>query len=278
MSKQANSQDTPNVISLLESECGQQLLDSQESPTLDLFGLEVVPVKSTALLAKEKAQVVTKTYGRYLPASSQSAALQRSMENRLRRLLDTDGLTEYEQTLKRKITPSGVSYLEHTARGRRTSGSDCGGWGSLRCQTVRTTKQRDDHHGNLEEMVFLVQDQLAGWATPRAGKTTNEDPEAWQKRKDKGDVSTMPLTLQAQMAGWPTCSANEDAAGTAKGKMQQMLSHAALTCGSEANGTTAATESNDVSRLNPGFSLWLMLGTQKATEWLRCAELAMRST
>lgn len=280
MSKQANSQDTPNVISLLGSEFGAQPSDSPASPTLDLFGVEVVPVKSTALLAKEKAQVVTKTYGRYLPASSQSAALQRSMENRLRRLLDTDGLTEYEQTWKRKITPSGVSYLEHTARGRRTSGSDCGGWATpqtmdtLDCASKKIAQEIKDGRRrispNLREQV-----NLSGWPTCAARDYIGVSGTGRQFRK--GNPSDT-LANAAETAGWPTCSANEDAAGTAKGKMQQMLSHAALTCGSEANGTTAATESNDVSRLNPGFSLWLMLGTQKATEWLRCAELAMRST
>jgi hypothetical protein len=40
------------------------------------------------------------------------------------------------------------------------------------------------------------------WATPRAGKTTDENLENWQKRKDKGDVATMPLT--AQVKAWAT--------------------------------------------------------------------------
>ena len=170
MLKPTNSKDKHNAISSPESECGQQPCASQDGPTLDLFGLEVVPVKSTALLAKEKAQVVTKTYGRYLPASSQSAALQRSMENRLRRLLDTDGLTEYEQTLKRKITPSGVSYLEHTARVRPTSGSDSGGW-------------------------------VNGWTSPRACDDQNDRMGDAAKERE--------LVRQSQLAGWPTCSATE---------------------------------------------------------------------
>lgn len=40
------------------------------------------------------------------------------------------------------------------------------------------------------------------WATPRAGKTTDENPESWQKRADAGQVATMPLT--AQVKCWPT--------------------------------------------------------------------------
>jgi hypothetical protein len=40
------------------------------------------------------------------------------------------------------------------------------------------------------------------WATPRAGKTTDENPETWALRQAKGDVATMPLT--SQVKAWPT--------------------------------------------------------------------------
>lgn len=40
------------------------------------------------------------------------------------------------------------------------------------------------------------------WPTPRAGKTTDENEETWQKRKDAGKVCTPPLTLAVKM--WPT--------------------------------------------------------------------------
>jgi hypothetical protein len=46
-------------------------------------------------------------------------------------------------------------------------------------------------HGNLPE----------SWATPRSGKTTDENPETWAKRNEKGDVSTMPLTAQVKLTG-----------------------------------------------------------------------------
>jgi hypothetical protein len=37
------------------------------------------------------------------------------------------------------------------------------------------------------------------WATPRAGKTTDENPETWALRQAKGDVATMPLTAQVKV-------------------------------------------------------------------------------
>ena len=40
------------------------------------------------------------------------------------------------------------------------------------------------------------------WATPRSGKTTDENPETWKARQEKGDVATMPLT--AQVKAWAT--------------------------------------------------------------------------
>jgi hypothetical protein len=43
------------------------------------------------------------------------------------------------------------------------------------------------------------------WATPRAGKTTDENPETWAARQAKGDVATMPLT--AQVKAWATPNA-----------------------------------------------------------------------
>jgi hypothetical protein len=42
------------------------------------------------------------------------------------------------------------------------------------------------------------------WATPRSGKTTDENPETWALRQAKGDVATMPLGAQVKM--WPTAS------------------------------------------------------------------------
>ncbi len=57
--------------------------------------------------------------------------------------------------------------------------------------------QRDHSVGSLTE---YIKRQM--WATPRQGKTTDEDPESWQARNDKGDVSTPPLTMQAKL--WST--------------------------------------------------------------------------
>ena len=48
----------------------------------------------------------------------------------------------------------------------------------------------------------------ASWATPRTGKTTDENPETWAKRQAEGKVATMPLTAQVKV--WATPRAEHD--------------------------------------------------------------------
>ena len=52
------------------------------------------------------------------------------------------------------------------------------------------------------------------WATPRSGKTTDENPETWAARKAKGDVATMPLT--AQVKAWATPQTRDNRSGGAE--------------------------------------------------------------
>ncbi len=51
-------------------------------------------------------------------------------------------------------------------------------------------------------MTAKLDGQVKQWATPRSGKTTDENPETWALRQAKGDVATMPLT--AQVKAWST--------------------------------------------------------------------------
>lgn len=44
------------------------------------------------------------------------------------------------------------------------------------------------------------------WPTPRAEKTTEEDPEVWLKRHERGDVATPPLALAVRMLPTPTAA------------------------------------------------------------------------
>jgi hypothetical protein len=65
------------------------------------------------------------------------------------------------------------------------------------------------HHG-------LTHQVTKQWATPRSGKTTDENPETWALRQAKGDVATMPLG--AQVKAWATpCSRDHHPNGQADG-------------------------------------------------------------
>lgn len=336
--------DIPSATSspvLVDGHTHCSLPDGQ--PT-NLCGQDRAHASLSVLLGKGKARKTNATCGQSSPASSASVALQSSLENRLRQLLDINGSMEYLQAWRLKVTPAGRRYLAHTASARRTSDSGCIGWPTPQvCNGPKMGTNRGKDHGgarrritpqNVEGIIagwttasasdgeragtitdnmtgsslpqmaraagwrspdamecggaqdaekrlegghaLRLQDQatLAGWATPRSGKTTDENSETWKARNQAGDVATMPLTLQSNMAGWPTPSANEDAAGTEKGDMQVMLSHVSLKCGTEANGTTAATEKQDAYRLNPLFSLWLM---GFPAEWACSGARAMQS-
>ena len=59
------------------------------------------------------------------------------------------------------------------------------------------------HRQKDGSMTDKLDQQVKSWATPRAGKTTDENPETWALRQAKGDVATMPLTAQVKQS-WPT--------------------------------------------------------------------------
>ena len=72
-----------------------------------------------------------------------------------------------------------------------TDGSRPGSWQTATVSTG-AHKQKDGR------MTDKLDQQVKSWATPRAGKTTDENPETWKARQEKGDVSTMPLTAQVK--------------------------------------------------------------------------------
>lgn len=99
--------------------------------------------------------------------------------------------------------------------------------------------------------------QVKQWATPRAGKTTDEDLESWMKRKESGDVATMPLTLQVKQ--WPKPGANEDSYRL-KGNSQQSNSLGGLLRREAIN-----TPGKSREQLNPAWVAQLMGTTLEQT-------------
>ena len=81
-------------------------------------------------------------------------------------------------------------------------------------QDWRTPTVAEEKNQNTSKQVYL-QNQVGAtpkqWATPRSGKTTDENPETWAKRQANGDVATMPLTVQVKQ--WATPQASDHIEG-----------------------------------------------------------------
>jgi len=86
-----------------------------------------------------------------------------------------------------------------------------------RPESWATPKASDPQHSgpNMRDSAgnyaLPAQAVRASWATPRAGKTTDENPETWKLRQAKGEVATMPLTLQVK--AWATPTARDHKSG-----------------------------------------------------------------
>src|SRR5690349_577836 len=111
-SNQTISRDSRNAPSSLALESGVMRSVSQDAPTVDLFGQEVAPVRVSQRRAKAKGLKPLATSGLVGLASSASQDLQRSLESRLIKQLDSAGSTLFKQTWKRRVTPLGRRYLE----------------------------------------------------------------------------------------------------------------------------------------------------------------------
>src|SRR6516162_7353253 len=95
-------EDTRSTTSSPASEAGRSLLEWLAGLTPALFGRAPAPASPSAPPARAKVQPTTGTYGRIGFVSSASAALQRSLESRLRRRLDGAGSTLFTLTWKTK--------------------------------------------------------------------------------------------------------------------------------------------------------------------------------
>lgn len=138
-------EDSRNAISSLVSQDGRKPCGEPECPQLDLFGQALAPARTTVAPEKEKAWKVKETYGRSSFGSSASADLSESLANRLARRLDTVGSTVYRQTWRRKVTPLGRSYWEHTARGLTTRDSGCTGWPTPNARDYKDLSRSNAH-------------------------------------------------------------------------------------------------------------------------------------
>jgi hypothetical protein len=232
------------------------------------------------------------TCGRTSIISSASAALQSSLESKLRATMSGLGSTLYRMTWKEWATPSGRCRSRLRASVLRTSGTGFIGW--------PTPLAADGEKADciLPKVLERMQAgrslscaqaaRLAGWPTTTVNDATGSKYAYSQGNHDK---PVLKLPGAVELAGWPTCQARDgDSTGRTAtpqtslkrfesgrrnlDEVAQLTVPARLTAsGDLLTGSSAGMESG--GQLNPAHSRWLM---GLPPEWDACAPTATRST
>ena len=261
---------TRSGTSLRASAAGPMPSASQGGPTICRSGPALAPASRSPMPGGTGASRTPGTCGPIGSGSSASAALQQSLENRLRRRLSTDGSTWYSMTWKKKDTPAQRRFSLLRASARRTSVTESSGSQAGWTTPVTGDAKNQTPRPHCEKHVMLA-DQLAGWATPNT--MDSMESRKLEERKKKGGC----CNLKDQLAGWSTPTVQD---GTQTGVNEREAERNPKTfwaqvTGLRCDGSPAGTGSNARFRLNPRFSLWLM---GYPTGWASCGERATPSS
>ena len=204
---------------ILKRSHGKSFLEKWTSSLADTHASHLAPQGS------DLAKMTQDTFGH----ESQQEFLLYGQHLFLLRMLTGTLASDLEKSLKSwqsLVTKRRGEYLARAKLGHHTSASGCSSW--------PTATTRDWKDGTAQSCAAVPVNCLLGravhqsgpvvqarhstsgsrqesWATPRAGKTTDENPETWAKRQAQGDVATMPLT--AQVKCWATPTARDHKSG-----------------------------------------------------------------
>ena len=155
---------TAKPISSLASADGPTRCASPDGQAIGRSGPAPVHVSRFRARDAGRAMPTNDTSGPLFTASSPSAALQRSLENRLRARMGANGSPEYALTWKHWDMPAGPPICALRASARRTSGSGFSGWPTPTAQDNAQVAGQYATNGTT----LAGAARLLGWATPRA--------------------------------------------------------------------------------------------------------------
>jgi hypothetical protein len=171
-SEATTSPDTPNAISLPASVAGRSRSVSPDGPTADQSGQPLARASRSRRQGSAKAQPTNDTCGPTYATLSPSAALQSSLENRLRARTDVDGSPEYVLTWKHWDLLSGEPICALRASHRPTSDKGFIGWPTSMAGAKATATYNEAGNNDSSRKTMKI---LKGWATPRANRYAGAD-------------------------------------------------------------------------------------------------------
>lgn len=273
MFDQTTSEDTGSATSSPASGSGATPCGSQAGPTTGKSGPEAAPASPSQQPGRVKRMKTLDTLRRRGFGSSESAALQSSLANRLAQRLESAGSTLFSLKWSSFTTPAGRLISRLAASARRTSDSGFTSWPTPMAGTP--AQKGYNEAGNTDSSRKTVALVPASWPTCKstdADKGVRSHRGALKELERKGPGSDLP-TIAA--AAWATPASRDSKGansekhvtetGTGRKHMDQ-LANQVVHSGQPAIGSPASTEKR--GQLNPAHSRWLM-GLPPA--WDECA-------
>lgn len=289
MSLQLSLLDLMNATSLPELASGPTPFAKPAGLRGEKSGPAPAHASLSARQAKEMGLLTSGTYGPHGSGSSNSVALTRYLENRLRARTASLGSTLFCLTWKERVTPLGFRIPALRASARRISDNGFSSWPTPSAQEMATrdlerleARRQDckDRTGNGNGFGLTLGSQVlyAAWPTPKAsdcsGGRTSETAGGGNAHLDK-DV---------RLASWATPrvtnnggTGNPERAHDGKSRLEDQVFLAAGPARLTASGEMLTGSDAQIAsggQLSPAHSRWLM---GMPSVWDRAAPLKARA-